>query len=190
MHVNLSLDTTPSTCVSDGHTLYLVRAHISSCQTRLLGVQGVGCFHIGRGRLAWEPVGDTWGFLMLSEYLWKEFAVLMDKSEHIHHHMVYRHGLQNEWMCQSVWVIQVDLLGTGTWCSFLSNTVVQSDLLNKDTVSRETNSVNLMIEGMLPKNRKHHVVPTDMKSEWQVEPHKMLGVDQSPGIPLIVKGKA
>ena len=44
-----------------------------------------------------------------------------------------------------------------------------------------------MSEEMLPRNRKHHVVPTDMKSEWQVEPHEMLGVDQPPGIPLFAK---
>ena len=59
-------------------------AHMSTCRTHLLGVQGVGCSHICRGRLVWETVGDTRGSLLLSEYRWKEFAVLTDKSNHIH----------------------------------------------------------------------------------------------------------
>ena len=31
----------------------------------------------------------------------------------------------------------------------------------------------LKIEGMRPRSRKHHLVPTDMRSEWQVEPHEI-----------------
>ena len=60
---------------------------------------------------------------------------------------------------------------------------------------RGTNSKGRIVtKGMQPKNRKHHVVPADIESEWQVEPHKMLrmwlGNDQAHVVPLFSKGKA
>ena len=55
--------------------------------------------------------------------------------------------------------------------------------MGRETSSRERNSVKT--EGMLPRNREYHVVPTCMRSEWQMEPHLMwkmwLGSDKKLG---------